>query len=193
MIPRNIAITIVVLLAALAAMGLYGWHLQRQAAELSKNAVDTKPVAPPASGPQEQITVFVPNDDHGDLTQRVVATALPSEPSLRAREVVHALIEQWQAKDSTHPIGINADVREVFLFDNDKTAVVDVNSAFADEHRSGVMVEELTLAALARTLGANISGLKEVKVIVDGRERETLAGHADLTEFYPTNLEWQVE
>jgi hypothetical protein len=81
----------------------------------------------------------------------------------------------------------------VFLLDDDKTAVVDVNSAFADEHRSGVMVEELTLAALARTLGANISGLKEMKVIVDGRERETLAGHADLTEFYPTNMEWQVE
>jgi predicted nucleic acid-binding Zn ribbon protein len=193
MVPRNVAITIVVLLAALAAMGLYGWHLQRQAAELAKNAVETRPAAPPVSGPREQITVFVPNDDRGDLMQRQVAAALPAEPTLRAREVVHALIEQWQEKDSTHPIAVNADVREVFLLDDNKTAVVDVNSAFADEHRSGVMVEELTLAALARTLGANISGLKEMKVIVDGRERETLAGHADLTEFYPTNLEWQVE
>jgi hypothetical protein len=193
MIPRNIAITIVVLLAALAGMGIYGWHLQRQAAELSKNTADTKPVTPPVNGPTERIIVFVPNDDRGDLVQKQVAAALPTEPTLRAREVVHALIEQWQEKNSTHPFVVSADVREVFLLDNNQTAVVDVNSAFANEHRSGVMVEELTVAALVRTLGANISGLKEVKVLVDGRERETLAGHADLTEFYPTNLEWQVE
>jgi hypothetical protein len=193
MIPRNIAITIVVLLAALAAMGFYGWHLQRQAAELAKNAVDTKPIAPPVSGPTGHITVFIPNDDRGDLVRRDVVAALPSEPELRAREVVHALIEQWQEKASTHPIAANADVREVFLLDQNKIAVVNVNSAFADEHRSGVMVEELSLAAIARTLGANIDTIKEVKVIVDGRERETLAGHADLTEFYPTDLAWQVE
>jgi hypothetical protein len=193
MIPRNVAITIAVLLAALMAMGLYGWHLRRQAAELLKNAADTRPVAPPVSAPTGRITVFIPNDDRGDLMQRQVAAALPTEPALRAKEVVHALIAQWQEKDSPHPITANADVREVFLLDGNKTAVVDMNSAFADEHRSGVMVEELTMAALARTLGANISGLQEVKVIVDGRERETLAGHADLTVFYPTNLEWQVE
>jgi len=103
------------------------------------------------------------------------------------------LISQWQGKDSTHPFGNNADVKEVFLLNNNKTAIVDVNGAFADEHRSGVLVEELTMASLARTLGANIQGLQEIKLIVDGRERETLAGHADLTDFYSANLEWATE
>jgi hypothetical protein len=29
-----------------------------------------------------------------------------------------------------------------------------------------------------------VSGIKQVKFLVDGRERETLAGHADLMSFY---------
>ena len=193
MIPRNLAITIAILLAALAAMGLYGWHLRSQAIELLKTSADTKPVAPPVSGPTERISIYVPDDEHGALTKREVTAALPAEPTLRAKEVVRVLIAQCQEKNSTHPIGNNADVKEVFLLNNDKTAIVDVNGAFADEHRSGVLVEELTIASLARTLGANLSGLQEVKLIVDGRERETLAGHADLTEFYPTNLDWHIE
>jgi Sporulation and spore germination len=193
MIPRNLAIAIVVLLAALAGMGLYGWHLRRQAVELLKTSAESKPVAPPVTGPTERITIFVPDDDQGALVRREVTAVLPPEPTLRAKEIVRVLITQWQQKDSTHPIGENADVKEVFLLNNDKTAIVDVNGAFADQHRSGVLVEELTMASLARTLGTNISGLQDIKVIVDGRERETLAGHADLTDFYPTNLDWHVE
>jgi len=192
-IPRNLVITIAILLAALAAMGLYGYHLRRQATELLKTEADVKPVAPPVSGPSEQITILTPDDDHGDLVRRQVAAALPAEPTLRAREIVHVLITQWQEKNSTHPIGANADVKEVFLLDDNKTAIVDVNGAFAEQHRSGIMVEELTMASLARTLGANFRGLQQIKVIVDGRERETLAGHADLTDFYNTNLDWNVE
>ena len=193
MIPRNLVITIVILVAALAGMGLYGWHLRRQAADLLKTTSDTRPIAPPVNGPAAHFTILTPDDDHGDLVRRDVIAGLPAEPTLRAREIVHVLIAGWQEKTSTHPIGANADVTDVFLLDGGRTAVVNVNSAFADEHRSGVLVEELTMASLARTLGANLAGLQQVKVIVDGRERETLAGHADLTDFYPTNLEWRVE
>jgi hypothetical protein len=33
---------------------------------------------------------------------------------------------------------------------------------------------------------ANIPGILRVKILVDGKERETLAGHADLSDFYDT-------
>ena len=63
-------------------------------------------------------------------------------------------------------------------------AVIDLNAAFADGHRSGVLVEDLTVASLIHTISANIPGVLRVKILVDGKERETLAGHADLTDFY---------
>ena len=193
MIPRRVLVTILVLLAAVGGMFLYGVHLRRQALEMQQHAARTRPVAPPVSGPTEHITIFTPDDDRGSLERRELNVTLPTEPTMRAREIVHALIDTWQQKDSRHPIGSNADVKAVFLLNDNKMAVVDVNAAFAEQHRSGILVEELTMASLARTLGANVSGLQQIKVIVEGRERETLAGHADLTDFYSTSLDWKVE
>jgi Sporulation and spore germination len=193
MIPRNLAIAIAVLLLAVLAMGLYGLRLRHRALELQERANEARPVAPPVSGATENITIFEPNDDHGSLVRRTISARLPSEPSLRAREIVRLLIDSWQQKNALHTISASADVNEVFLLDNNKSAVVDVNAAFADQHRSGILVEELTMAALSRTLGANMPGLTQLKFIVDGHQRETLAGHADLTTFYSTSLDWPTE
>ena len=56
-----------------------------------------------------------------------------------------------------------------------------INAAFADGHRSGVLAEELTVASLIQTLSANIPGIFKVKILVEGKQRDTLAGHADLS------------
>ena len=76
-----------------------------------------------------------------------------------------------------------ADVRSVFLVDPG-LVVIDVTASFADGHRSGILVEELTVASLIHTISANIPGVLRVKILVDGKERETLAGHADISGFY---------
>jgi hypothetical protein len=141
----------------------------------------------------QKITVYLPDDSRGSLRKREITATLPNEPTMRAREVVHALIINWQERDSLHPISNSADVNTVFLLDNNRTAIIDVNSAFADQHRSGILVEELTVASIAKTVGANINGVTAVRFLVDGKERETLAGHADLTDTYNTNLDWHVE
>jgi hypothetical protein len=194
MIPRNLAITIGILLVAVLGMGLYGLHLRQQALQLHASAnTDSRPIAPPVSGPQQQITVFLPDDAKGTLYRQQITATLPEEPTLRAREIVHVLIGKWQEKGSLHVIGNAADVNAVFLLNNNKLAVIDVNGPFADQHRSGVLVEELTLASIAKTLGANLPGMTEIRVVVDGKERETLAGHADLLDSYNTNLDWHVE
>ena len=63
-------------------------------------------------------------------------------------------------------------------------AVVDLNTAFASGHRSGILVEELTVVSLVETLTANIPGITRVKILVNGKEQDTLAGHADLSRIY---------
>jgi hypothetical protein len=47
-----------------------------------------------------------------------------------------------------------------------------------------VLIEELTVASLIHTISANTPGILKVKILVDGKERDTLAGHADLSDFY---------
>jgi hypothetical protein len=65
-------------------------------------------------------------------------------------------------------------------------AVVDLRSGFVDQHPSGVEVESLTLLSIVGTLHANLPTIEQVRFLVDGAPRETLAGHADLTRTYPS-------
>lgn len=64
-------------------------------------------------------------------------------------------------------------------------AVIDLRSAFVNQHPSGVEVESLTLLSMLGTLHANIPQIEQVRFLVDGQPRETLAGHADLLRTYP--------
>jgi hypothetical protein len=65
-------------------------------------------------------------------------------------------------------------------------AVVNLTGAFAASHPSGIETESLTVLSICATLHANLPRVTEVRFLVDGQERETLAGHADLTRTYLT-------
>ena len=64
-------------------------------------------------------------------------------------------------------------------------AVIDLRSTFVNQHPSGVEVESLTLRSILGTLEANLPEIEQVRFLVDGQARETLAGHADLLRTYP--------
>jgi spore germination protein GerM len=183
MIPRQLVIATGVLLAAALGLSLYAWHIRKTAAATTATSNDTRPLAPPVAGPTERVTLFVAHDEDGSLRAVSAQIPLPSGRQQRAEELLRALLSLYLEKNSSHVLGAGADVRSVFLVDPG-VAVIDLNSAFADTHRSGVLVEELTIASLIHTVSANTPGILKVKILVDGKERDTLAGHADLTDFY---------
>ena len=65
-------------------------------------------------------------------------------------------------------------------------AVINLRSSWVNQHPSGVEVESLTLLSILGTLHANLPQIEQVRFLVDGQPRETLAGHADLLRTYPT-------
>lgn len=65
-------------------------------------------------------------------------------------------------------------------------AVIDLRGSFVNDHPSGVEVETLTLESMIGTLHANLPQIEQVRFLVDGQTRETLAGHADLLRTYPS-------
>jgi hypothetical protein len=183
MIPRQFFIGIAALLLAVLGMSLYAWHMRGRAAAVPEATSDTRPVVPPVAGPTERVTLFVAYDDVGVLHAEAAQIPMPSVRQQRAEEVLRALLALYLDKSSPHPLPQGADIRSVYLVDPG-LAVIDINAAFADGHRSGVLSEELTVASLIQTLSANIPGIVKVKILVEGKERETLAGHADLSAFY---------
>ncbi|HWR36909.1 MAG TPA: GerMN domain-containing protein [Clostridia bacterium] len=182
MIPRHLQIALILMLLVAFGLGFYALQLKRRAEQTQQQA-DTRPVAPPVAGPTEPVTLWVAYDDEGVLRQRTVQIALPPEPAERARQALRALFAAYLEKPSPHSLGDGADVKDVYLV-NDTTAVIDTNAAFADAHRSGVLVEELTVISMLQTFASALPKVTRVKILVDGHERETLAGHADLKAFY---------
>jgi hypothetical protein len=66
-------------------------------------------------------------------------------------------------------------------------AVVNLTGSFAASHPSGIETETLTVLSICGTLRANLPSVTQVRFLVDGLERPTLAGHADLTRTYLTS------
>lgn len=183
MIPRHLLIAMSVLLVAVLGLSVYAWHMRKSAVSTPQAAVDTRPLAPPPAGPMERVVLYVAHDEDGTLRPESAQIPMPSGRQQRAEELLRALLSVYLDKSSPHVLGAGAEIRSVFLVDP-AVAVIDVNGAFADSHRSGVLVEELTVASLIHTVSANTQGLLKVKILVDGKQRDTLAGHADLTDFY---------
>ena len=183
MIPRHLLIGVAAMLALALGMSVYVWRMRSRVAETESSATYTRPVAAPVAGPSEQATLFVAYDDPGVLRAQSARIPLPAGRQERAQELLRALLERYLDTSSPHRLGLGAEVRDVYLVDPG-LAVIDLNAAFADGHRSGVLVEELTIASLVQTLSANIPGILRVRILVDGKTRDTLAGHADLSDFY---------
>ncbi|MBZ5547844.1 MAG: GerMN domain-containing protein [Acidobacteriia bacterium] len=182
MIPRSLVIAVAAMLVVVVAMGTYVRRMRRQAGTL-QSAADLQPVAPPPSGPTETVTLYIADDAAGTLRAQSAQIPLPGGRQQRAEELLRALLRIYQQPDAGHPLAPAADIRSIYLV-APGAAVIDLNTAFADQHRSGVLDEQLTVNSLVETLAVNVPGVTRVRILVEGNERETLAGHADLTDFF---------
>jgi hypothetical protein len=188
---RRVLVMFAVLAMIALGLAFYALHLKRKVARDEQLAAQQLALAPPANGPPTPVTLYVASDSDGTLRRTQVNVTLPPERTERDRAVLRALFGQYLQSSSPHPIGAGADVRDVYLLGDD-TAIVDTNAAFADAHPSGVLAEELTVASMVVTLNANDTKIQRVKLLVNGQERETLAGHADLRRFYEASNIGQV-
>ncbi len=183
MIPRHLLLGVAVMLVLVVAMGLYVRHMRLKAGELEPTSSDTLPVAPPAAGPTETVTLYVADDSAGQLRAQAAQIPLPGGRQQRADELLRALLRIYREPGAAHPLSPASDIRSIYLIEPG-AAVIDLNSAFADQHRSGILVEQLTVNSLVETLAVNVPGIHRVRILVDGKPRDTLAGHADLSEWF---------
>ena len=186
MISRRLQILLVVLVVAAFGLGYFALRLKRQAEAVRSLGFDTRPIEPPAAGKSEPATLYVADDRDGSIRERQLSLALPDSPPSRALALLRALSSAYRETSSTHQLGQGADIRSVY-FVTDNLAVIDTNAEFADRHRAGALVEELTVVSFIETLTQAFPKLTQVKILVDGRERETLAGHVDLKNVFDVN------
>ena len=210
MIPRYQTILFSVLVLASIAMGVVLWNTLDRAHQRLLSSDDSAPTQAPEVAPAEQATIMVASDADGSMLAQAQSLPLPSDPGARARAVLGKLLDLYAAPDAAHPVpGGASSIAEVFLLParnidggdrmnqagegstsnqpsatGDELAVVNLTGAFVAGHPSGIETETLTVMSICGTLHANLPRVTQVRFLVDGQPRATLAGHADLTRTY---------
>ena len=199
MIPRHQTVFFIVLLAASVIMGVLLWNQLRRAHDRLLRGEDSAPTQAPQVAPAEQATLMVADDADNTVQPRLLTLPLPQNPEARARAILGKLLDFYAAPDAAHPVpGGASSIEQVFLVpivhangsataNGPQLAVVSFTGAFVAAHPSGLETEALTVLSICSTLNANLPRVTEVRFLVDGQQRATLAGHADLTRTYLTN------
>ena len=198
MIPRYQRILFWIFIATILLMSAFLVRGCQQAHKRLEAPVgDNNPIDAPVTTSTQNVTFYLADDTDAAVTPTQEQVALPNDPTVRARALLDHLLAFYSHPDSKHPLPGGPAIDDVFLVPNtpssqvkstDRTemAIVNLSSAFADHHPSGIQVETLTLLAIVGTLHAAFPLVTQVKFLVDGQPRPTLAGHADLLHLYPT-------
>ena len=198
MIPRHQTVLFILLLVASVLMGGLLWNQLRLAHRRLLQGQDSAPTQAPQVAPAEQATLMAANDADNTVEPRILSLPLPQNPEARARAVLGKLLDLYAAPDAAHPVpGGAGSIAQVFLVpiadaggklapEGPELAVVNLTGAFAAGHPSGLETETLTVLSVCATLNANFPRVTQVRFLVDGQPRATLAGHADLTRTYLT-------
>lgn len=93
--------------------------------------------------------------------------------------ILEELLKGPENKDLFNAIPKGTRLNAVFVEGN--TAYVDLSSEMAKNQSGGTSQEFLSVYAIVDTLTA-FPGIEQVKILIDGKETQTLCGHIDISE-----------
>jgi flagellar basal body-associated protein FliL len=173
-----LAITVGIIVAASAGGG-YWWYRSTRG-DLAVQAPEPGPQGIPIARPDEpySLTLFMPAN--GQLEAASIAARRQPDLQLEAREAVAAIL----SGDRSQAAVLKDLHLRAFYLDPAGTAFVDLSPAGQKEVHASAWDELLAVYALVNTLTQNFSEIRQVRLLIDGREAQTLAGHVDLTRSF---------
>lgn len=123
-----------------------------------------------------------PDDEHLVVESREIYRT--SSRIDQVKQAVIALIE-GPDKDLDPVIPDGTILKEIYL-DKNGTAYVDFSIELVKNHPGGSSGEIMTVYGIVNTLCANFPEIKNVQILVEGKEIETISGHLDTR--YPFSM-----
>jgi spore germination protein GerM len=102
----------------------------------------------------------------------------PENPAFFARSIVEALIRGPQP-GLVRTIPEHTGIRAIYIT-QEGICYVDLTSEIADKHPGGIKSELLTVYSIVNSIVLNVPEVEAVKILINGNESLTLAGHIDL-------------
>jgi len=192
---RALRITVLLLVLAvlaglleLPALRLQVLRFERQ--EQNEEEARREVIRPGPEGqeqPREKVAIYwLSADDPGQLAAVETPLAMGTEPVERARAALESLITGAPTPEQ-RPLPAETTLLAFYLLP-DETAVADFSDALSHRLPSGIATEQLALDAITRTLHAAVPQVRRLRILIDGREAETLAGHVDVSGAFDLTL-----
>lgn len=138
----------------------------------------SSPNIPP---PLQQVKLFFFQPELLQLVDISRELRLSNDKIERLKQIIHALLEESpSALINTIPKGTL--LYEVYL-DEQYTAYLDFSGALSAAHIGGTTAELLTIQTILKTVRANFGeNIKNVQILIEGQEVDTIAGHVDISK-----------
>lgn len=129
--------------------------------------------------PTQKITLFFLSED--DALLHAEEREIPATSSVveAARRAINELLQGSQ-EGLISPFPSQVQLRELFISE-EGIAYVDFSREISETQPYGATSEMLAIYSIVNTLTYNFKEIKKVFLLVEGRERETLSGHVDLS------------
>jgi spore germination protein GerM len=136
---------------------------------------------------KQEVTLFFSDANERFLVPEKRYIPREKEPEEQAQEMVKALI----AGSKTGLVGTFPEKTELksVKVEGGDMLVVNFRESLTANHPGGSAAEMSTIYSLTNTLIVNIPGIKRVKILIEGRERESLKGHIGLRHPFTMNRE----
>jgi hypothetical protein len=132
----------------------------------------------PAQSNKIAAHLYFANRNNSFLKSELRVVHYHHDPVEFGRTIVEALIKGPQ-KGLMRTIPVGTDLSAIYI-DPDKVCFVDLSESVKKKHPGGVNSELLTIYSVVNSLILNVSEIKRVKILIDGNEAPTLAGHISL-------------
>ena len=132
------------------------------------------------------IHLYFSDSDNAFLISEERSLSARTRPETLGFQIMNALLEgPKQALERTIPEGTL--LRGFYILQN-RTAYVDLSRELREGHPGGAKSELMTIYSIVNSLILNIPEIETVRILVEGKEETTLAGHVDLRFPFRANM-----
>lgn len=176
------------LVVGAVAVSLVLMAFPRWRANRNVNAAVSAPTPAPPTGRRIKARLFYVAED-GTHLMGVDRDVPYGEGTLgQARQILESQIAPV-AEPLVSAVPPGTTVRALFVNERGD-AYVDFSREIVTGHSGGALDEMLTIYTVVDALTANLPAVTSVRMLVDGKEVDTLAGHVDLRRSFSKDLAW---
>jgi hypothetical protein len=182
--PRHIKIGLIVMGIGFAvSLGFFVDIVGRVRNLVNEVETEENPFTPPVqplyapTDPPMTAKVFFPAEAGPALLTAEDETIFRSAQVVnRAKQILQKLQDGPHANAMFSSLPKDTKVQDIFISE-EGIAFIDFSNAISTNHPGGLLNELTTIYSIVNSLTYNIEEIKQVKILVGGVEKETLAGH----------------